>query len=241
MPDDEELPESKLIPPNPKRVAKRALVMATVIHRAFMEPYSTEPEVKDQCQRALTWLAQLHLSDELELEEKQILDTPLGQLSSRQAIRSTWRTEGLVVLAWALNRFDKLPYDELADPKAVSDSLYFLRDEAESLLTTPQLRAKDELEQYAEQMFALHWRLREFSLNPRKIDFRQVAKETWFGPLEVSELRFIDDDLAVGDTEISKASEEEIWTCVSIASERHQAANWLIGSQEIYSEVDTST
>ena len=90
-------------------------------------------------------------------------------------------------------------------------------------------------------MFALHWRLRQFYLKLDKMDFKQFAKEAWFGPLDISGLRFIDNDLALGETGISQAAGEEFRKCLRITSERHQTANWLIGSDKIYSKVATST
>jgi hypothetical protein len=109
------------------------------------------------------------------------------------------------------------------------------------LLIAPTLRVKNELEQYAKRMFALHWRLRQFYLEPDKLDFKQFAKEAWFGPLDISGLRFIDNDLALGVTEISQAAGEEFRKCLRITKERHQSANWLIGYDEIYSKVATNT
>lgn len=237
----EEFLDDELIPPTPERVAKRAVVMSAVIYRAFMEAYPDEPEVKTECQNILHWLEQLRVLDELEVKEKEILSTPLGQLPSRQAINSTWRSEGLVVLAWALNCFDLPAYDELVDPQAVVNSLHFLNSGAAELLASPNLRATNELEQYAERMFALHWRLREYHLHPGKLDFQKFAQEAWFGPLDVSGLRFIDQDLAIGQNEISQTSDEDFRQCMSITSERHQAANWLVGDDQTYSEVDTGT
>ena len=65
-------------PPTAKRVARRAIVMSVVVHRAFMESDADEPEVKSQCQQAYAWLKQLDVTNELESTEKIILDTPLG-------------------------------------------------------------------------------------------------------------------------------------------------------------------
>jgi hypothetical protein len=48
-------------------------------------------------------------------------------------------------------------------------------------------------------------------------------------------------DLAIGDRPITEADPAEVRRCQSIAMERHQAANWLLGDAEIYSEADTST
>ena len=72
-------------------------------------------------------------------------------------------------------------------------------------------------------------------------NFRSFARESWFGPLDVSSARFYEDDLAVGDVSISKASEGAFRTALGIMQERHQAINWLTGGRKVYSETDTST
>ena len=74
------------------------------------------------------------------------------------------------------------------------------------------------------------------------MDFVEFAKKSWFGPLELHGLRFVENDLAIGDKPIKYRASEESWQeCLSIAQERHRAANWLYGQAEIYSEVTTDT
>jgi len=51
----------------------------------------------------------------------------------------------------------------------------------------------------------------------------------------------VEGDLALGDVPISKATDDVYRRCVSIAVERHQAANWLRGHDPVYSEVTTDT
>jgi len=59
------------------------------------------------------------------------------------------------------------------------------------------------------------------------MDFRTFARESWFGPLDISLARLAEDDLAIGPTPIAKAPEEEFHKALSIANERHRAINWL--------------
>ena len=61
----------------------------------------------------------------------------------------------------------------------------------------------------------------------RSMDFRTFARESWFGPLDISLARLAEDDLAIGPTPIAKAPEEEFHKALSIANERHRAINWL--------------
>jgi len=58
---------------------------------------------------------------------------------------------------------------------------------------------------------------------------------------DISTARFCNDDLAIGDTPIGNAPEEEFRKALSTANERHLAINWLVDGGEIYSETDAST
>ena len=103
------------------------------------------------------------------------------------------------------------------------------------------LRPAEELRRCSAQLFALHWRLRNFGLKPEAMDFQSFARDAWFGPLDVTGLRFIDNDLAIGEAPIVEADEGDFALCIEATMERHQAINWLIGQHELYSEVTADT
>lgn len=237
--DDDDI---ELIPPTPLRVAKRALVMCAIVCRSFLEGGEDVQEEEEFRQQTLDWINTLNIADELEPQEKLLLETPVGSLTTEQRLPYTWQSEGLGVLAWALQKYELPAYDEIVTPAEIADNLYFLDDRASELLISPRLREATEIQQFGELMFSLHWRLRDFMhIDPKPIDFQKVARETWFGPLEIRGLRLIDGDLALGSKSISAASEEERMKCIGIAYERHQAVNWLLGHDELYSEVTTDT
>jgi hypothetical protein len=226
-----------LVPPTPLRVARRALVLASVARRGFLERDSESEPLR---QRVFAWLDALGFVDELEPDEASLLTTPVGHLTPQRSIDAGWRCEGLVVLAWALGSHDLPAHDESVHPKEVADSVGFL-NAAPSALGIPTLRSQTELQRCSDLFFALHWRLREFSLFRKPIDFASVARTTGFGPLEIDGLRLVEGDLAIGPFPVSAAPEFEFSRCLSIALERHQAANWLRGHAEAYSEVPTNT
>jgi hypothetical protein len=51
----------------------------------------------------------------------------------------------------------------------------------------------------------------------------------------------LENDLAIGDAPVSRASPEAVAAATSGAVERHLAANCLNGGSEMYSETDVST
>jgi hypothetical protein len=84
--------------------------------------------------------------------------------------------------------------------------------------------------------------LRQFINAERKpLDFATYARGVQWAEFDLRGVRLIEGDLAIGDTPISRADTDHVHTAMSIASERHIAANWLIGWDETYSEVENPT
>jgi hypothetical protein len=110
--------------PTVERVARRALVLTAVGARALLEQKGTvigSPKTtswnplnwfakrENQRRELLEWINLVGIGEELEPGEWEVLERPIGRLESQQQIDSTWRLEGLVVLAWALGRFELPP------------------------------------------------------------------------------------------------------------------------------------
>lgn len=239
---DEDEEEEEPQPPTAERVARRALALAAVAARALVEQSDpSEAGVEQYWKDILSWVEAIGIREELEPDEWKVLQRPVGRLDQRAAIDSTWRLEGLGVLAWALKQFDLPPYDELVSPQTLLRSVGFLDEQAAAgLLADPELRSREELDELGKQLLGLHWRLRDYTLRPQAMDFRVFAKDCWFGPMDISPFRLIDGDLALGEHAIHGAPEELFGRTMSAARERHQAINWLHWG-DVYSETDTST
>lgn len=82
---------------SPEEVAKRTLVLFSLLARAFGAPVM---EIK-------TWLKDCKLFEALTLWEKQYLDN--FSPTERNNINVTWKSEALLVLVWALKLIDNLP------------------------------------------------------------------------------------------------------------------------------------
>lgn len=230
-------------PPSPQRVARRALALASVVERGWLEEDAFTDAAKAEAGRAsmLTWLARTGLAEELEPEERDLLESPVGTVDPNLAARATWRAEGLGVLAWALRRLALPPHDEPVDARAAIDSVGWLGDDAGELVAAAALRDRPELEVYAEQALNVHWRFRQLALVPEPFDFHLLAGADRLAGFDIPPLRLLEDDLAVGNRPISKAAAADRNACWDIAVERHQAAMWLLGDEELYSRVDLST
>lgn len=236
--EDQELP---LIPPVAQRVVQRAFCISAVVCRSLIDEHSTVEQCQSINGRIRPWLAAVGAEAELEAWEADALAEPLGSLSIRMRANGSWMSEGLVVLAWALGRYELPAHDDCVDPQAVTNALGFLHPDAASHCQELQLRPPTEIQSFANRAFALHWRLRQFSLQPEHLDFAKFAQTAWFGPLNIEGVALVNKDLSIHGKSINQAPQDAIRAATSIAMERHRAFNWLLGYGTIYSEIDTST
>lgn len=86
---------------SPREVAKRTLVLFSLMARAFGAP---KTEIR-------TWLEECRLFEELTLCEKKYLDNPSP--TRRDNINVAWKSEALLVLVWALKLINNLPPSEI--------------------------------------------------------------------------------------------------------------------------------
>ena len=229
-------------PPAPQRVAARALVLCAVVCRGFIEQEPKSRDNESLRRRVLDWLDGLTLLPEAEPGELTLLRAPLGTLPPQAAVDAGWRCEGLAVLAWALQLLPLPGYEQEVEPKVVTEALGFLwPEEAGELLAAPSLRPIAELERVDRQLFALRWRLAEFRRRPKSMYFGAFAKDAEVGPLDISYVRLMQGDLAVGNQPLIRANPEEVGAVASVARERHEAINWLLGQDPLYSRVSADT
>jgi len=238
-----EVPEEEFspTPPDADRVAARAMVLSAVSCRGLIEKDALDPGAEELRRNALAWLESVGAADEMEAHEAALLSTPLGQLDPKLARDATWRSEGAVVLAWALSYSELPPVHAECDPADVANALGFLDERANTALDCPRLRASDEIERWANVYLTLHWRLREYLRRPDPIDFTSYVSDCTWGPLRLDELDIVDGDLAIDGARIDDVEHRRLRHVLSITQERHQALNWLLGWEQLYSEVTTDT
>jgi hypothetical protein len=239
--EDASTEDEESLPPEPARVAARAMILSAVAHRGLVEDDEDRQGAEVRRGEVCRWLARLGVEGELEEAENFLLRTPIGQLDRRNAVDASWRSEGMVVLAWALGRAELPRYDEPCVPSEVANELGFLAERSGTALAAPSLRAREDIEDLAGTYLAIHWRLVEYQLRRAFFDFAGFLPRWTLGPLRPSELDLIDRDLGIRGERIVRAPEESYYQTVSITQERHRAFDWLIGFEPVYSEVPTST
>src|SRR5262249_50940642 len=151
---------------------------------------------------------------------QEALQRPPGKLDRQMQVDSTWRLEGLAVLAWALGRFELPPHDELVSLNPLWQSLgLFDVDTARALLANPALRPREEIGVLRDQLFALHWRLRDFHVNLRVMDFAAFARTCGFGPLDITGLPLVEGDLGLRGARVDQAPPDVFSSAHSAAQE----------------------
>src|SRR5690349_17089946 len=141
-PDDAEI---ELNPPPARRVAHRALVLAAVAFRGFLEDGVGDPRAEKFRADIWNWLVRLKVDREFEPAERQVFHSPLGSLTPQERANATWRSEGLAILAWALQLCELPQHDQQVNPKELADKLGWLDDNAEKLIGSLSLRSAGEI------------------------------------------------------------------------------------------------
>lgn len=237
--DDEEYAPD---PPSAERVARRALALTAVSVRGLLEQDTEDAGARRMHRDLLAWVEQGGVTSELEAYELALIQQPLGELDPRAQLNASWRLEGLAVLVWALGLADLPPHDALVEPDALWTPMRLMdAGGARTLVADAALRPREEIEGLRSRLFALHWRLRDYGINGRSMDFAAFARTAWFGPLDIAGVPLVDGDLAIGGRRIDRADRDDLGRAHSAAQERHLAANWLCDGPALYSDADAST
>lgn len=220
---------------------RRALALSCVAARAGQEAAPDRAAALDSHRRMIDWLGATGLQAVLEPAEAALVATPLGALAEADAVDASWRAEGIYVLAWALGLHPLLAHDRMVDPNDAAWPLGFLDDAALAAADGATLRDDYEIDTFLARQLAVHWRLREYSLRPGPMDFGAVVVDGGWARLDIDAAALLGGDLAIGGSPIDLADAAAIERCTSIASERHRAANWLVGADPVYSRVENVT
>ena len=169
--------------------------------------------------------------------EVEALETPVDALPEKLQWKLPWQSEGAIILAWALKLAELPAYDQ----EVQVGGLYEIAQTAENGQLTPELRSLEELEELSSQMLAIHWRIRQFSLDGKAMDFVAFAPTAWCGPMDLSLARLKNNDLELHGQAIADSSPESLQRTGGIMEERRKALHWVLGHHPVYSQNDTST
>lgn len=146
------------------------------------------------------------------------------------------------VLGWSLGWWPMPRYDALANPPELWRAVGLPDDpaHARALIAAAELQPEAALDDMSTHLLMLHWRMVDYRVEPRPVDFVKLSKGCWFGTFSLDDFEIAEDDLAIQGQPIHRADPEAVRRTSSAAMERHLAINW-INEGGVYSETDTST
>ena len=223
-------------------VAKRGLALSAYCCRGYIDRGSGDADAESLRDRMLQWLSRFGLIEQLSAFERDAMRAPLGSLTSSLESRITWEAEGLAVLAWALGRGELPEHDGEVDPYAVTDSMYFLADDADTVICEAKLRSAEEILAYRELMYGIHCRLRDFLRNGGTKDFASWIEMRWLQILKVDTARVITEgDLGFKGQPIGSVEADQLKRYEWAISEQHRASIWLAGEATHHWETTADT
>jgi hypothetical protein len=176
-------------------VARRCIVLHAVLAVGHDEP-------RDEI---VAWLRREGLWSSVSPLEADFLLAELP--SDQQYINATWRAESLYALLWALGLVADLPSPtQLCDLQFLKSLVPPLLGSVGAFILSTRLRADAEIHDANEQIYQIHWRVRDAQFRNEPTPTGKLAR------------------MSVADSEPPAESYD-----AGVVQERHYALNWLIG------------
>jgi len=219
----------------PIRVARRAVILYTLMMRSTIENNSTHPRANDWLAILPEWLDGLEMKGEIEPWDAEILATPLGQLDRERQTDARWSGEASGVLGWALQRVAAPTDFEPVDPNKVFDAFGFdparMVQSAGEFIAGAALRPAAELLAYYAHVAIVQCCMRSRSASPGLTPFLQKVLRQNMGYLgvEIGEA-----DFSAAQESVARLSDEQHKPLLGNYVVRLHAAEWLAGGRERY-------
>jgi len=223
-----------MVPPAPLRVARRAVILYTLMMRSTVESSPNHPRAKDWLEILPQWLDQLDVHSEVEPRDVEILTTPLGELDREQQADARWSGEATGVLGWALQRVAAPADFDSVDPNQVFRALGFdpaaMVEGAGDLIAGASLRPKDELLAYYAKARTVQccMRGRGLGVDCGTPSMQQILRQQ-LDDLGVREAAF-----AAAQEGVARLSNAQYRQLLGNYVVRVHAAGWVVGERDHY-------
>lgn len=189
-------------------VARRCVILYAVLGAGHGEPQD----------ESVAWLRREGVWDAVSPVESAFLlsESPTQQ----QCVNATWRAEALFPLLWSLGLIRELPIpQQLCDVQLMQGVLPPLFGSVADFITSARLRSDAEIHAANEEIYQIHWRVRDFQLQNEPTPPGQLAR------------------MPVEDCDPPAESYDS-----GVVQERHYALNWLIGyCEQDWDDITTDT
>ncbi len=138
-----------------QEITKRILVL---VYLAYIS------EVPDERENIIDFLKTNSLWDKVSQDEKDLFQKE--ELTELETANISWRSEGVWLLLWTINKVDKLvlPTEQVEIPEIISRLPKFLTDPSE-FIKTAIVRQTTEILDVSDLIYRLHWVTRNADLN----------------------------------------------------------------------------
>lgn len=153
-----------------QEIAERILVL---VYLAFVS------EVPDEKENVIDFLKTNSLWDKASPDERELFQK--GELTDQETANISWRSEGVWLLLWTINKVDKLelPTVQVEIPEIVSKLPEFLTDPNE-FIKNAYVRPTTEILDQSDLIYRLHWVTRNSDLNnqpmPANLDLSIITE-----------------------------------------------------------------
>jgi hypothetical protein len=136
-------------------------------------------EVPDERDNVIDFLKTNSLWDKVSPDEKVLFQKE--ELTDQETANISWRSEGVWLLLWTINKVDKLelPTEQVEIPEIVSRLPKFLTDPSE-FVKTAFVRPTTEILDALDLIYRLHWATRNANLNnqpmPASLDLNMIME-----------------------------------------------------------------
>lgn len=138
-----------------QEIAERALIL---VYLAYVS------EVPDERENVIEFLKTNFLWNKVSPAEKELFQKE--ELTRQETANISWRSEGVLLLLWTINKVDKLelPIEQVEIPEIVSRLPEFLTDPSE-FIKSSIIRPTTEILDQSDLIYRLHWATRSANLN----------------------------------------------------------------------------
>ncbi|WP_353481237.1 DUF4272 domain-containing protein [Haliscomenobacter sp.] len=153
-----------------QEIAERILVLVYLVYFS---------EVPDERDNVIDFLKTNSLWDKVSPDEKVLFQKE--ELTDQETANISWRSEGVWLLLWTINKVDKLelPTEQVEIPEIVSRLPKFLTDPSE-FIKTAIVRPTTEILDALDLIYRLHWATRNANLNnqpmPASLDLSMIME-----------------------------------------------------------------
>jgi hypothetical protein len=214
----------------PQQIAKRAVILGAISFRSSLE-VTAHPRVVEISMRLLPWLIEVGCENELDPIERELLATPVGQLSDSQKIDARWAGESAAIFCWMLNPSEGLEETTPVNAAILPGLLGIMKPQAVEIIGSAAFRDRDEIESTCRQFVLILSMLRESRVDPPA---RDIIRRVHVQELSAAGVPVTEDSVRRASEVLGKMTRQERTQAAGMYFVRRHAALWFLSDRRRY-------